>query len=168
LPGFRVGIRESAQNWRELLVDLKAGGLSIAPESATGDGALGFRKALNEVSPTIRHQRCTVHKTANMFDRLPKSIQPAARPDLREIWKATDRTTAEAATMTSADKHGAKYDKAVTCPVEDRDALPTSFTTSPPSTGIICGHQTRSRACSPRCGIGRCGPTARRPRTPLG
>jgi len=61
LLGFQVGVRESAQSWRELLVDLKARGLVVAPELATGDGALGFWKALDEVSPTTRHQRCTVH-----------------------------------------------------------------------------------------------------------
>jgi transposase-like protein len=71
LLGFQVGIRESAQSWRELLVDLKARGLAIAPELATGDGALGFWKALDEVSPTTRHQRCTVHKTANVLDSCP-------------------------------------------------------------------------------------------------
>ena len=59
LVGFQVGMRESAQSWRELLVDLKARGLAIAPELATGDGALGFWKAIDEVSPTTRHQRCT-------------------------------------------------------------------------------------------------------------
>ncbi len=85
LLGFQVGVRESAQSWRELLVDLKARGLAIAPELATGDGALGFWKALEEVSPTTRHQRCTVHKTANVLDKLPKSVQPAAKADLREI-----------------------------------------------------------------------------------
>jgi hypothetical protein len=78
LVGFQVGMRESAQSWRELLVDLKARGLTIAPELATGDGALGFWKALEEVSPTTRHQRCTVHKTVNVLDKLPKSVQPAA------------------------------------------------------------------------------------------
>ena len=79
LLGFQVGVRESAQSWRELLVDLKARGLAIAPELATGDGALGFWKALEEVLPTTRHQRCTVHKTANVLDKLPKSVQPAAK-----------------------------------------------------------------------------------------
>ena len=72
-------MRESAQSWRELLVDLKARGLAIAPELATGDGALGFWKALEEVFPTTRHQRCWVHKTANVLDKLPKSVQPAAK-----------------------------------------------------------------------------------------
>ena len=127
LLGFQVGVRESAQSWRELLVDLKARGLAIAPELATGDGALGFWKALDEVSPTTRHQRCTVHKTANVLDKLPKSVQPAAKSDLREICKAPDRATAEAAIATFADKYGARYDKAVTCLVKDRDALLTFY-----------------------------------------
>ncbi len=127
LLGFQVGVRESAQSWRELLVDLKARGLAIAPELATGDGALGFWKALEEVSPTTRHQRCTVHKTANVLDKLPKSVQPAAKADLREIWAAPDRTTAEAAIATFADKYAAKYEKAVTCLIKDRDALLTFY-----------------------------------------
>ncbi len=127
LLGFQVGVRESAQSWRELLVDLKARGLAIAPELATGDGALGFWKALEEVSPTTRHQRCTVHKTANVLDKLPKSVQPAAKSDLREIWTAPDRATAEAAVATFADKYAAKYEKAVTCLVKDRDALLTFY-----------------------------------------
>jgi len=127
LLGFQVGVRESAQSWRELLVDLKARGLTIAPELATGDGALGFWKALDEVSPTTRHQRCTVHKTANVLDKMPKSVQPAAKSDLREIWAAPDRATAEAAVATFADKYAAKYEKAVTCLVKDRDALLTFY-----------------------------------------
>jgi len=82
LLGFQVGVRESAQSWRELLVDLKARGLVVAAELATGDGALGFWKALDEVSPTTRHQRCTVHKTVNVLDKMPKSIQPTVKADL--------------------------------------------------------------------------------------
>jgi len=142
LVGFQVGMRESAQSWWELLVDLKARGLTIAPELATGDGALGFWKALEEVSPTTRHQRCTVHKTVNVLDKLPKSLQPAAiglcpiprrdvskadRADLREVWTAPDRTTAEAAIASFAEKYRAKYEKAVTCLVKDRDALLTFY-----------------------------------------
>ena len=142
LVGFQVGMRESAQSWRELLVDLKARGLTIAPELATGDGALGFWKALEEVSPTTRHQRCTVHKTVNVPGKLPKSVQPAAiglcpiprrdvskadRADLREVWTAPDRTTAEAAIASFAEKYRAKYEKAVTCLVKDRDALLTFY-----------------------------------------
>ena len=116
-------MRESVQSWRELLVDLKARGLSIAPKLATGDGALGFWRALEQVSPITRHQRCTVHKAVNILDKLPKSVQPAAKTDLREVWAAPDRATAEAAVATFADKYGAKYDKAVACLVKDRDAL---------------------------------------------
>jgi putative transposase len=127
LVGFQVGIRESVHSWRELLVDLKARGLAIAPELATGDGALGFWKALEEVSPTTRHQRCTVHKTANVLDKLPKSVQPTAKADLREIWTAPDRATAETAIATFAEKYGAKYEKAVACLVKDRDALLTFY-----------------------------------------
>ncbi|MGH9619188.1 MAG: IS256 family transposase, partial [Bryobacteraceae bacterium] len=127
LLGFQVGMRESAQSWRELLVDLKARGLAIAPELATGDGALGFWKALEEVSPTTRHQRCTVHKSANVLDKLPKSVQPAAKADLREIWRAPDRATAGAAIATFAEKYATKYRKAVDCLVKDRDALLTFY-----------------------------------------
>jgi putative transposase len=127
LVGFQVGLRESAQSWRELLVDLKARGLAIAPELATGDGALGFWKALEQVWPTPRHQRCTVHKTANVLDKVPKSVQPAAKADLREVWMAPDRATAEAAIATFAEKYGAKYQKAAACLTKDRNALLTFY-----------------------------------------
>jgi len=79
------------------------------------------------VSPTTRHQRCTVHKTANVLDKLPKSLQPAGKADLREIWAAPDRATAQAALATFAEKYGTKYDKAVTCLIKDRDALLTFY-----------------------------------------
>jgi transposase-like protein len=125
LLGFQVGVRESAQSWRELLVDLKARGLALAPELATGDGALGFWKALEEVFPTTRHQRCTVHKTANVLDKLPTTVQPAAKRDLRQIWTAPDRKAADAAITVFAEKYGAKYERAVACLVKDRDALLT-------------------------------------------
>ena len=123
LLGFQVGVRESAQSWRELLVGLKARGLAIAPELATGDGALGFWQALEAVFPATRHQRCWVHKAANVLDKLPRSVQPAAKADLREIWQAPDRATAEAALETFAEKYGAKYGKAVACLTKDREAL---------------------------------------------
>ena len=127
LVGFQVGVRESAQSWRELLVDLKARGLAIAPELATSDGALGFWKALEAAFPSTRHQRCWVHKTSNVLNKLPKSVQPAAKQDLREIWQAPDRATAEAAITTFAEKYAAKYEKAVTCLLKDRDALLTFY-----------------------------------------
>src|ERR687893_240495 len=127
LVGFQVGVRESAQSWRELLIGLKARGLAIAPEIATGDGALGFWKALEAVFPATPHQRCWVHKTANVLDKLPRSIQPAAKADLREIWMAPDRRAAEAAIATFAEKYAPKYEKAVACLVKDREALLTFY-----------------------------------------
>ena len=123
LLGFQVGLRESAQSWRELLVDLKARGLAVAPELATGDGALGFWKALGAVFPSTRHQRCWMHKASNALNKLPRSVQPAAKAGLREIWMAPDRATAEAAIAAFAGKYGAKYGKAVACLAKDRDAL---------------------------------------------
>ncbi len=127
LVGFQVGTRESAQSWRELLVGLKARGLAMAPELAVGDGALGFWKALEEAFPSVRHQRCWVHKAANVLNKLPKSLQANARQDLREIWLAPDRATAEAALATFAAKYAPKYDRAVACLVKDREALLTFF-----------------------------------------
>ena len=127
LLGFHVGTRESAQSWRELLVDLKARGLAVAPELAVGDGALGFWKALDEVFPGARHQRCWVHKVANVLNKFPKSMAPTVKSDLRDIWQAETRAAAEAAMETFAEKYGAKYDKAVACLVKDREALLTFF-----------------------------------------
>jgi putative transposase len=127
LIGFQIGMRESAQSWKELLVDLKARGLSIAPELAIGDGALGFWRALDEALPTTRHQRCWLHKTANVINKLPKSVQPNAHKDLREIWLAPDRASAEAAMTTFAEKYAPKYDKAVDCLIKDRETLLAFF-----------------------------------------
>jgi len=97
LVGFQVGVRESAQSWRELLVALKARGLSIAPRVAVGDGALGFWKALEQIFPSTRHQRCWQHKVLNVLNKAPKSVQPNMKNDLRELRDAPDRATAEAA-----------------------------------------------------------------------
>jgi transposase-like protein len=127
LLGFQAGLRESAQSWKELLVDLKARGLSIAPEIAVGDGALGFWKALDEALPSTRHQRCWQHKTLNVLDKLPKSVQPNAHKDLREIWLSPNRAAAEAVMQTFAEKYAPKYDKAVDCLLNDREALLTFF-----------------------------------------
>jgi transposase-like protein len=127
LLGFQVGFRESAQSWKELLVDLKGKGLTIAPELATGDGALGFWKALDQVFPKTRHQRCTVHKTANILNKVPKAIHNQVKHDLRQIWTAPDRTTASRAIDIFAEKYGPKYDKAVQCLVKDQDRLLAFF-----------------------------------------
>lgn len=120
LVGFQVGVRESEQSWRELLVDLKKRGLAVAPQVAVGDGALGFWKALDAVFPGTRHQRCWVHKTANVLNKVAKSVQPAMKVDLREIWRSPDRAAAEAAVDIFAEKYGAKYPKAVECLTKDR------------------------------------------------
>ncbi len=124
LIGFQT---ESAQSWKELLVDLKARGLSIAPEVAVGDGALGFWKALDEAFPTTRHQRCWLHKTLNVLDKFPKSMQPNAHKNLREIWLSPDRASAEAAMTTFAEKYAPKYAKAVDCLTKDREQMLTFF-----------------------------------------
>ena len=127
LVGFQIGVRESAQSWRELLVDVKRRGLAIAPEIAVGDGALGFWKALDEVLPTTRHQRCWLHKAANLLNKVPKSVQDAMKADIREISAAPTRAAAEAAIAIFVDKYGAKYPKAAECLTRDRDALLAFF-----------------------------------------
>jgi len=123
LIGFQVGVRESAQSWRELLIDVKQRGLQIAPEIAVGDGALGFWKALDEVFPGTRHQRCWVHKTVNVLDKVPLSVQANMKKDLREVYWAPNRAAAEAAIDVFAEKYRAKYGRAVECLAKDRDAL---------------------------------------------
>lgn len=127
LVGFQVGVRESAQSWRELLVDLKARGLAAAPEIAVGDGAMGFWRALEEAFPTTRHQRCWQHKTANILNKVPRSVQPGMKTALREVRDAPDRASAVAAVAVFAEKYGAKYPKAVECLVKDRDELLAFF-----------------------------------------
>jgi transposase-like protein len=117
------GYRESAQSWREVLLDLKRRGLAIAPELATGDGALGFWKALREVYGTTREQRCWVHKTANVLNKLPKSLQGKAKGHLQDIWMAETKQDAEKAFDFFLEAYGAKYNKAVACLAKDRDVL---------------------------------------------
>ena len=123
LIGFQVGVRESAQSWRELLIDVKQRGLQIAPEIAVGDGALGFWKALDETCPGTRHQRCWVHKTVNVLDKVPLSVQANMKKDLREVYRAPNRASAEAAIDVFVDKYRAKYGRAVECLVKDSEAL---------------------------------------------
>jgi transposase-like protein len=123
LVGFQVGVRESAQSWRELLVEVKRRGLAIAPELAVGDGALGFWKALDELYPGTRHQRCWVHKSGNVLNKVAKSVQPSMKADLREIYGAPTRAAAEAAVDVFVEKYGAKYPRAAECLTKDRDAM---------------------------------------------
>ncbi len=123
LLGFTDGARESTQDWRELLLDLKARGLMVAPELAVADGALGFWKALGELWPTTREQRCWVHKTANVLNKLPKSQQPKAKRSLQEIWMAETSKDAAAAFDAFIATYELKYDKAAACLAKDRHAL---------------------------------------------
>jgi putative transposase len=123
LVGLTDGYRESEQSWRELLGDLRHRGLEIGPELAIGDGNLGFWKALRQVYGAAREQRCWVHKTANVLNKLPKGVQAKAKQHLHAIWMAETRNAAEAAFDHFVDAYGAKYDKAVACLVNDRTAL---------------------------------------------
>lgn len=121
------GYRESEQSWRQLLLDCKQRGMKIDPKLATGDGALGFWKALRQVYPTTRTQRCWVHKTANVLDKVPKRIQPKAKEMLHEIWMAASRADAESAFDAFVEMFEPKYPKAVECLKKDRDVLLTFY-----------------------------------------
>jgi len=123
LVGLADGLRESAHSWRDLLLDLKRRGLSSGPQLAVGDGALGFWKALDEVWPTTRAQRCWVHKTANVLNKLPNSLHAKAKHALHDIWMAETRKDAEAALDVFIETYSRKYEKAAECVAKDRDAL---------------------------------------------
>ena len=160
LVGFTDGIRESSQSWRDLLLDLKRRGLTTAPQIAVADGALGFWKALGEVWPTTREQRCWVHKTANILNKLPKSLHTKAKRALQEIWMAETKKDAVAALEAFVETYGVKYDKAADCLTKDHDALLAFYdfpaehwkhlrTTNPiESTFATVRHRTvRSKGC---------------------
>ena len=117
------GVRESKQSWQELLLDLKQRGLSTPPKLAVGDGALGFWAALREVYPTTREQRCWVHKTANVLNKMPKVLQSKAKSDLHQIWLAETRGAATKAFDHFLEKYGTKYEAACNCLSKDREAL---------------------------------------------
>ena len=117
------GFRESEQSLKGLLLDVKGRGLVLAPKLAIGDGALGFWKALKQVYPKTREQRCWVHKTANVLDNLPKRLQPEAKGKLHEIWMADTRERAHQAFDLFLRTYEAKYPKAVECLKKDREAL---------------------------------------------
>ena len=127
IVGLSDGFRESEQSWLELLVDLKRRSLTVSPELATGDGALGFWKALRQVYGQTREQRCWVHKTANVLNKLPKSVEGKAKAHLQNIWMAETRQDAESAFDFFIQAYGAKYDKAVECLARDRDRLLTFY-----------------------------------------
>lgn len=117
------GERESELSWLGLLNDLKRRGLKNGPELAVGDGALGFWAALPKAFPKCRVQRCWVHKTANVLNKLPKKLQAEAKGMLHEIWMASSRKDAQTALDAFAQTYGAKYSKAVECLEKDRDEL---------------------------------------------
>ena len=117
------GERESAQSWLELLADVKSRGLIEAPMLATGDGALGFWKALRQVFPSTRHQRCWVHKTANVLNKLPRGQQVSAKNILHEIWMSATQEDAIKAMEKFVATYHAKYPKAVECLIKDKQEL---------------------------------------------
>jgi len=121
------GYRESEQSWKALLLDAKARGMIVDPKLATGDGALGFWKALPQVYATTREQRCWVHKTANVLDKLPKRLQSEAKDKIHQIWMAPTKADADKAFDLFVATYEAKYPKATVCLSKDRDVLLTFY-----------------------------------------
>jgi transposase-like protein len=121
------GYRESEQSWLEALNDLKRRGLKIGPKLAVGDGALGFWKALPQAFGDTRWQRCWMHKTGNVLDKLPKSIQGRAKDNLHQIWMAETKAAAEKAFDHFIESYEAKYPKATECLGKDREVLLTFY-----------------------------------------
>lgn len=127
LVALEGGFRESELSWTEVLVGLKHRGLIQAPELAIGDGALGFWKALAKVYDTTRWQRCWVHKTANVLNKLPKSLQGNAKKKLQQIWMAPDKDEARKHFDDFIEIYEAKYPKAAECLRNDREVLLTFY-----------------------------------------
>jgi putative transposase len=158
LVGLIDGVRESSQSWKGLLLDLKRRGLSMGPELAVADGALGFWQALEEVWPNTRGQRCWVHKTANVLNKLPKSQQSKAKRALQEIWMAETKKDALAAFDAFVETWAVKYDKAVECLIKDREALlafydfPAEHWKHParPTSSKVRSQQSATAQCVPR------------------
>ena len=121
------GYRESEQSWKALMLDAKSRGLVIDPKLATGDGALGFWKALPQVHPSTREQRCWVHKTANVLDKLPKRLQGEAKDKIHQIWMAPTKADADKAFDLFLATYEAKYPKATECLSKDRKVLLTFY-----------------------------------------
>lgn len=165
LLAIEDGIRESTQSWREVLLTLKARGLT-APALAIGDGAMGFWGALEELFPSTKQQRCWCHKTRNVLNALPKSVQPKAKQAVQEIWQAPTQATAEDAFDVFSNTYDVKYPKATACLQKDREALLTFYafpaeqwpslrTTNPiQSTFGTIRHRTiRTKGCLTRDGM---------------
>lgn len=127
LLAIEDGYRESKASWQHLIRDLKSRGLRGGPKVATGDGALGIWSALSEEYPQTRHQRCRVHKTMNVLDKLPKTSHAKAKSMIHEIWMAEDKKTALAALDDFVDTYSLKYQKATNCLLKDREELLTFY-----------------------------------------
>jgi putative transposase len=127
LVAIEGGFRESELSWSQLLLDLKARGVTNGPQLAIGDGALGFWKAMDKVFPDARCQRCWVHKTANILNKLPKSLQPKAKSHLHQIWQADNKNEAERHFNSFLNAYEAKYPKAAQCLEKDRSSLLTFY-----------------------------------------
>jgi transposase-like protein len=127
LIALEGGYRESEHSWSSILVDLKRRGLLEEPRLAIGDGSLGFWKALAKTYDKTRWQRCWVHKTANILNKLPKSIQAKAKEKIHQIWMASNKEEAEKSFDAFIDIYEAKYPKAVDCLKKDRDVLLTFY-----------------------------------------
>lgn len=157
------GFRESKESWRDLLADLQERGLKQGPKLAIGDGALGFWGALAEIYPTTKWQRCWVHKTRNVLDKLPKSLQKKAKSDLHEIYLSATKKEAIKAYSSFISMYGAKYPKVAMCLEKDKETLLTFYdfpaqhwqsirTTNPiESTFATVRHRTKkSKGCFSR------------------
>lgn len=123
LVAVEDGYRESSDSWEELLINLKQRGLTHSPKLAVGDGAMGFWKAINKIYPDCCHQRCWVHKTANVLNKLPKSVQPKVKAALQDIWMAETRDDAYKAFDNVLERFGAKYTRAIDCLKKDKEEL---------------------------------------------
>jgi len=123
LVAVEDGFRESTASWTEVLTGLRERGLNFSPKLAVGDGALGFWGALTKVYPACRHQRCWVHKTANVLNKLPKSMQPKVKEALHDIWMAESREDADKAFDSAIARFSAKYPKAMACLEKNREEL---------------------------------------------
>ena len=123
LVAVEDGYRESTSSWEELLVNLRQRGLQRAPKLAVGDGAMGFWGGLAKVYPETTHQRCWVHKTANVLNKLPKSMQPKVKAAIHDIWMAETREKAYSAFDSAIKRFESKYPKAMQCLAKDKDEL---------------------------------------------
>lgn len=166
LLGIADGYRESEESWKELLLNLKQRGLTVDPKLATGDGGLGFWKALPQVFGTTRAQRCWKHKTANVLNKLPKGLQAKAKANLNEISIAESRAAAEQAFDHFLLSYEAKYPKATECLAKDREHLLTFYdfpaehwqhirTTNPIEStfSTVRLRTTKTRGCVSRAGM---------------